>query len=152
MLSGSAHRDQLAAYYRQQADWGRTGAGDVTAFTIGAALAFNALSLQQVCKTTQRARLAPATGKCQKCKQGGAPLACSFCTAVFHNCTECLGDAVLAPEALVESPTFPWACPMCFKKGVAAIQRAVLKPTGQCAAGAKRKRGGRGRGRGRGRA
>jgi hypothetical protein len=29
---------------------------------------------------------------------------------------------------------------MCFKKGVTAIQRAVLKPTGQGAAGAKRKR------------
>jgi len=65
LLVGAAHRDQLAAYYNQQADWSRTGAGDVTAFTIGAALVFNALSLQQVCKTTQRARLAPATGKCQ---------------------------------------------------------------------------------------
>ena len=33
LLVGAAHPDQLAAYYRQQADWSRTGAGDVTAFT-----------------------------------------------------------------------------------------------------------------------
>ena len=56
------------------------------------------------------------------------------------------GDAKLqsstpaTPSTLATSPTFPWACPTCFKKGVTAIQRAVLKPTGQGAAGAKRKR------------
>ena len=43
-------------------------------------------------------------------------------------------------EPLVKSSTFPWACPVCFKKGVAAVQRAVLKPTGQRAAGAKKPR------------
>ena len=110
-------------------------------------MVFNALTLQQVCKSTQRARLAPAAGKCKTCKQGskeGSLLACSFCAAVFHNSDECLGDAKL-PEPLFSSPTFPWACPACFKKGVTAIQRAVLKPTGQRPAGAKakRKRGGR---------
>ena len=92
------------------------------------------------CRSTQRARLAPATGKCKKCKQGGALLACSFCAAIFHNCNECLGDGKLVSEPLVKSSTFPWACPVCFKKGVAAVQRAVLKPTGQRAAGAKAKR------------
>ena len=58
---------------------------------------------------------------------------------------ECIGDGTLVSEPLVKSSTFPWACPACFKKGVAAVQRAVLKPTGQRAAGAKakRKRGGR---------
>ena len=66
----------------------------------------------------------------------------SFCTAVFHNSDSCLGNAKL-PEPLFKSPTFPWACPTCFKKGVTAIQRTVLKPTGQRPAGAKRKRGGR---------
>ena len=114
----------------------------MTPFTIGAILATNALPLQQVCKTSQRARLAPPTGKCKnKCKQGGTLVACSFCTAVYHNSIACLGEANMSLEALVESPTFPWACPACFKKGVAAIQRAILKPTGQRAAGAKRKRG-----------
>ena len=51
-----------------------------------------------------------------------------------------LGDAKLESLALATSPNFPWACPTCFKKGVTAIQRAVLKPTGQGTAGAKRKR------------
>ena len=82
------------------------------------------------------------------CKKGGFLVACSFCTASFHNTEACLGDAKLqsstpaTPSTLATSPThtFPWACPMCFKKGVTAIQRAVLKPTGQGAAGAKRKR------------
>ncbi len=43
-------------------------------------------------------------------------------------------------EALAKSASFPWACPACFKKGVAAVQRAALKPTGQRAAGAKKPR------------
>ena len=56
--------------------------------------ATNALSLQQICKTTERARLAPAAGKCKTCKRGGELLACSFCTAVFHNTTPCTLNAV----------------------------------------------------------
>ena len=94
----------------------------------------------------QRKRLPPAAGKCKTCKKGGFLVACSFCTASFHNTEACLGDAKLqsstpaTPNTLATSPTFPWACPTCFKKGVTAIQRAVLKPTGQGAAGAKRKR------------
>ena len=99
-------------------------------------------------KSTQRKRLPPAAGKCKTCKKGGFLVACSFCTASFHNTEACLGDAKLqsstpaTPSTLATSPThtFPWACPTCFKKGVTAIQRAVLKPTGQGAAGAKRKR------------
>ena len=51
-----------------------------------------------------------------------------------------LTPSLLESLALATSPNFPWACPTCFKKGVTAIQRAVLKPTGQGAAGAKRKR------------
>ena len=43
-------------------------------------------------------------------------------------------------EALAKSASFPWACPACFKKGVAAVQRVVLKPMGQRAAGAKKPR------------
>ena len=43
-------------------------------------------------------------------------------------------------EAIAKSASFPWACPTCFKKGVAAVQRAALKPTGQRAAGAKKPR------------
>ena len=141
LLDGTALPAQLAVYYRQQVDWNRVGTANVPPFTIGAILTTNALLLQQVCKTSQRARLAPPTGKCKKCKQVGALVGCSFCTAVYHNSDACLGEAKMALEALVKSPTFPWAFPACFKKGVAAIQRAVLKPTGQRAAGAKRKRG-----------
>ena len=50
-----------------------------------------------------------------------------------------MGEAKVAQEALVKSASFPWACPTCFKKGVAAVQRTVLKPTAQRAAGAKKK-------------
>ena len=125
----------------QKADWSRVGPGDVSPFTVGAALATNALSLQQVCTLTHRARLAPASGKCKACKKSdGDRLACSFCTAVYHNSEACLGEARVANEALAKSASFPWACPACFKKGVAAVQRAVLKPTGQRAAGAKKAR------------
>ena len=46
----------------------------------------------------------------------------------------------MANEALAKSALFPWACPACFKKGVTAVQRAALKPTGQRAAGAKKPR------------
>ena len=75
------------------------------------------------------------------CKAGGdGLLACSFCTAVYHNTETCLGEARVANEALAKSVSFLWACPACFKKGVAAVQRATLKPTGQRAAGAKKPR------------
>ena len=73
------------------------------------------------------------------CKTGGELLACSFCTAVYHNTEECLGASKL-DESLAKSASFPWACSGCFKKGIAAVQRAALKPTAQAAAGAKIKR------------
>jgi hypothetical protein len=139
---------QLAIYYKQKADWSRVGPGNASPFTLGAILATNALSLQQVCTLTHRARLAPASGKCKACKKtGGERMACNFCTAVYHNSGACLNAAEVVPTALATSPTFLWACPACFKKGVAAVQRVVLKPTTQRAAGAKKKRNGRGRGR-----
>ena len=87
-------------------------------------------------RSTQLARLAPATGKRKKCKQGGALLACSFCAAVFHNCNECIGDGTLVSEPLVKSSTFPWACPVCFKKGIAAVpsaQSSSRRASGQLA-------------------
>ncbi len=93
LLQGTVHQGQLEAYYRQVVDWSRI---EVSPFALGAALTFNALTLHQVCKSTQRARLAPTAGKCKVCKQGskeGSLLACSFCTAVFHNSSKCLGDA-----------------------------------------------------------
>ena len=155
LLKATVLPAQVVVYYKQKTDWSRVGQADVTPFTVGAALATAALSLQQVCKTTRRARLAPASGKCKTCKTQGELLACSFCTAVYHNSEACLGEAMLAPATLVSSPSFPWACPTCFNKGVAAVQRAVLKPTAQRAAGATKKRKPRGcgcgRGRGRGR-
>ena len=96
---------------------------------------------QAIVKTTERACLPPANGKCKACKAGGdGLLACSFCTAVYHNSEACLGEANVVSESLAKSASFPWACPACFKKGVAAVQRAVLKPTGQRAAGAKKPR------------
>ena len=80
-------------------------------------------------------------GKCKACKkQGGELLACSFCAAVYHPTAECLGEAMLAQGALAASSSFPWACPACFKKGVAAVQRTVLKPVGQRAVGARKPR------------
>ena len=137
-LKGAVHPLQLQPYYRQLQDWSRAS---LSAFSIGAILSMSALSLQPVCKTSQRARLASATGKCKACKQGGELLACSFCTAVYHNCDACLPQATLS-SVLKTSACFPWACPACFKKGIASVQRMVLnlKPTGQRAAGAKKPR------------
>ena len=50
-------------------------------------------------KSTQRKRLPPAAGKCKTCKKGGFLVACSFCTASFHNTEACLGDAKLQQYA-----------------------------------------------------
>ena len=97
-----------------------------------------------MCKTSQRARLASATGRCKTCKESGELIACSFCTTLYHNSPSCLPvaqhySATVLP-ALAASACYPWACPTCFKKGMASVQRTVLKPTGQQAAGAKRPR------------
>ena len=135
-LKQTVHPLQLQVYYKQLTDWSRTS---LSPFSVGAFLALTALPLQPVVKASQRARLPPPTGKCKKCKQGGELLACSFCTAVFHNSDACLGEDKHSVD-LAASSCFPWACPACFKKGIASVQRAVLKPTGQRAAGAKRKR------------
>jgi len=120
----------------QQEDWSRV---QPEPFTVGALLATAALSLQAVVKTTQRARLPPASGKCKKCKAGGELLACSFCTAVYHNTDACLGEAKL-DESLAKSASFPWACPACWKKAAVSIQNVALKPTAQPAAGKKKRR------------
>ena len=137
-LHKTLHPLQVAVYYKQLTDWSRATPAP---FAIGAFLATAAIPLQPVVKTTERARLPPVSGKCKTCKAGGdGLLACSFCTTIYHNSDACLGAAKLADEALAKSASFPWACPACFKKGVAAVQRAVLKPTGQAAAGAKKRR------------
>ena len=70
----TVHQLQLQVYYRQLADWSRA---PVSPFSVGAMLALSALPLQPVVKTSQRARLPPAAGKCKACKQGGMLLACS---------------------------------------------------------------------------
>ena len=141
LLKETAHPKQLSVYYKQVTDWSRVTQEHVHPFGIGAILSMGALTLQPVVKTTQRARLPPASGKCKVCKKaGGELLACSFCTAVFHHTEECLGTARLAQKALLKSPSFPWACPACFKKGIASVQRTVLKPVGQRPAGAKKKK------------
>ena len=137
-LRKTVHPLQVAVYYKQLTDWNRA---TPSPFAIGAFLATAAIPPQAVVKTTERARLPPASGNCKVCRAGGdGLLACSFCTAVYHNSAACLGEARVANEALAKSASFPWACPACFKKGVAAVQRAVLKPTGQRAAGAKKSR------------
>ena len=120
----------------EQEDWSRV---QPEPFTVGALLATAALSLQAVVKTTQRARLPPARGQCKKCKAGGELLACSFCTAVYHNTDACLGEAKL-DESLAKSALFPWACPACWKRAAVSIQKAALKPTAQPAAGKKKRR------------
>ena len=74
---------------------------------------------------------------------GGLPLGavyeCSFCTAVYHNTDACLGEAKL-DEPLAKSASFPWVCPACWKRAAVSIQKAVLKPTAQPAAGRKKRR------------
>jgi len=134
--TGTPAAARLRPYYKQLSDWSRAS---LSPFSIGAILSMSALTLQPVCKTTQRARFAPVSGKCNVCKKGGELLACCFCTALFHNSEECLPQATLC-STLAASACFPWACPSCFKKGVASVQRTVFKPTGQRAAGAKKPR------------
>ena len=135
-LKQTVHPVQLQIYYKQLTDWSRIS---LSPFAVGAFLALTALPLQPVVKASHRACLPPAAGKCKMCKQGGELLACSFCTAVYHNSGACLGELKLSDE-LAASACFPWACPACFKKGVASVQRTVLKPTGQQAAGARKRR------------
>jgi hypothetical protein len=135
-LKQTVHPLQLQIYYKQLADWSRAS---LSPFSVGAFLALTALPLQPVVKTSQRACLPPATAKCKCCKLGGELLACSFCTAVYHNSDACLGELKLSDE-LGAFACFPWVCPACFKKGIASVQRTVLKSTGQRAAGAKRRR------------
>lgn len=131
------HRQQVAVYYKQLTDWSRTAPSP---FAIGAILAFAALTPQAVVMTTQRTRLPPASSKCKVCKSGGdGLLACNFCPAVYHNSDVCLGDAQIT-DALAASSSFLWACPACFKKGVTAVQRVVLKPAGQRMAGVRKPR------------
>ena len=98
------HHQQLQPYYKQLADWSRIS---TSPFSIGAILWMSALSLQPVCKTAQRARIASASGKCKVCKEGGELLACCFCTAHYHNCEECLPQATLS-RALAASACFLW--------------------------------------------
>jgi hypothetical protein len=89
----------------------------------------------------QRSCLTPALGvnsKCKTCKQGGELLPCSCCSSCFDNEEVYLKQAPLAVQ-LAFAPMFTWACPACFTKGSAAIQKSLLRPV-QSAAGAKRKR------------
>jgi hypothetical protein len=138
LLRKTVHPLQVAVYYKQLTDWSRAVPSP---FTIGAFLATAAIPLQPIVKTTERARLPSRSGKCKVCKGGGdGLLACSFCTASYHNSDACLGEAKVTNEALASSPSFPWVCPGCFKKGLAAVQRAALRPTVQRAPGAKKPR------------
>ena len=132
------HPLQVAVYYKQLTDWSRA-----TPSSFAMAPSWppppsrrRPLSkLYRACAPSARER-----HKCKACKSGGdGLLACSFLTTVYHNAEACLGEAQ-EDEALAKSASFPWACPACLKKGIAAVQRATLKPTGQRAAGAKKKR------------
>jgi len=55
-----------------------------------------------------------------------------------HNASPCIDNALAS--SLGSSSSFLWACAVCFKKGVTAVQKAVLKPMAQRAAGAKKPR------------
>ena len=105
-LRKTVHSLQVAVYYKQLTDWSRA---TPSPFAIGAFLATAAIPTQAVVKTTERARLPPASCKCKVCKAGGdGLLACSFCTAVYHNSEACLGEAQVVNEALAKSASFPW--------------------------------------------
>ena len=74
--------------------------------------------LRAVVKTTERARLPPASGKCKVCKAGGdGLLACSFCTAVYHNSEACLGEANAVSESLAKSASFLLGVPGLLQEG-----------------------------------
>ena len=56
---------------------------------------------------------------------------------------QCLGDFQLndpMDKTMLAAPSFLWACPACFKKGLGAAQRTALKPVAQRPAGAKKPR------------
>ena len=46
---------------------------------------------------------------------------------VFHDTHECLGEQ-RGPETSLTHQAFPWACPKCFKKGKAALEKTLLGP------------------------
>ena len=57
--------------------------------------------------------------------------------------SQCLGDFELnhtVDKTMLAAPSFLWACPACFMKGLGATQRAALKPVAQRPAGAKKPR------------
>ena len=86
-------------------------------------------SLKLVQPTSFTARALPAGAKCGKCKSAEGELrTCSFCMfSVFHDTPECLGEQ-RRPETSLAHPAFPWACPKCFKKGKAALEKTLLGP------------------------
>ena len=47
--------------------------------------------------------------------------------SVFHDTPECLGEQ-RGPETSLAHPAFPWACPKCFKKGKATLEKMLLGP------------------------
>ena len=55
------------------------------------------------------------------CRLGRGLLALSTATP------ECLGEQ-RGPETSLAHPAFPWACPKCFKKGKAALEKMLLGP------------------------
>ena len=49
-------------------------------------------------------------------------------SGIYHDTAACLGEE-RPSSASLPHPSFPWCCPKCFKKGVAALEQKLLRPT-----------------------
>ena len=96
-------------------------------FSLGALLATGSLKL--VDSATIAARPLPSPAKCVVCKSAEGDLrACSFCkSGIYHDTAACLGEERPSSASLTHA-SFPWCCPKCFKKGVAALEQKLLRP------------------------
>lgn len=64
---------------------------------------------------------------CESCHAGGDLLSCSWCNVAYHNTTQCLRDSKLGSAAM-DSESYEWACPSCFKGAVRQIIKPKRKP------------------------
>ena len=55
---------------------------------------------------------------CETCNLGGDLLSCSFCNVSYHNEAPCLQESLVIPVSLMNSESYEWPCPTCFKQAV----------------------------------
>ena len=128
---GASGAAALSRPYYAQVEAAALEAAQPTPLVLGGLLATGSLKLVQ--PELQMARAVPASGrpgaKCKACnKAEGALRACNFCKlGAYHDTEECLGEA-RGPMASLTHSSFPWCCPSCFKKGIAAWKRKSLDP------------------------